>query len=95
MHIGELGRHVVVSGEPQSPRGQIVGQQLAQAGLIKGNVTPGELGYLAGIDIDTNDLVSEFRHPGRMGSTQITSAEDGASHTTGVGGRDELTASLR
>ena len=95
MHVGELGRHVVVGGEPQPPRSQVLRQQLSQPGLVERNVTAGELGDLARVDIDPDDLVSQFRHSDGVGGTQVAGAEDGASHITGVGGRDELTASPR
>ncbi|CFE38897.1 Uncharacterised protein [Mycobacterium tuberculosis] len=82
MHVGEIGRHVVVGGEPQAAGSQVISQQLSQAGFVERNVTPGELGDLTGIDIDPDDLVSQLRHTDGVGGTQIPSAEDAASHTT-------------
>ena len=82
MHVGELGRHVVVGGEPQSSRSKVVSQQLSQTGLVKGNVAAGELGDLTRVDVDPDDLVSQFRHSDGVGGTEIAGAEDGASHTT-------------
>lgn len=80
--VGEIGRHVVVGGEPQAAGSQVISQQLSQAGFVERNVTPGELGDLTGIDIDPDDLVSQLRHTDGVGGTQIPSAEDAASHTT-------------
>ena len=82
VHVGEFGCHVVVGGEPKPARGKVFGQQLAQAGLVERDVTAGELGDLARVDVDPDDLVSQFRHPDRVGGTQIAGAKDGASHTT-------------
>ncbi|OBH22226.1 hypothetical protein A5692_07550 [Mycobacterium sp. E342] len=95
VHVGELGRHVVVGGEPQPPRRQVLGQQLAQAGLVERDVTAGELGDLPRVDVDADDLVSQLRHADGVGCTQVTGAEHGASHMTGVRRRHELTASPR
>jgi hypothetical protein len=93
VHVGELGRHVVVGGEPKPTGSQIVLQQLSQARLVERNVTTGELGDLARIDVDPNDVMAQFRHPDRVGGAQVTGAEDGTTHTSGVGARDERTAS--
>ena len=93
VHVGEVGRHVVIGGEPQPTRGQVLLQQLSQAWLVEGDVTPGELGDLARVDVDPEHVVSQFRHPNRMGGAEVTRAKHGASHTTGVGGRHELIAS--
>jgi hypothetical protein len=95
VHVGEIGRQVVVRGEPQSPGSQVVGQQLSQTRLIEGDVTRGQLGDFPWVDIDTDDLVPQLRHPDCVRGAQIPSAKDGASHTSGVGGRHELIASRR
>ncbi len=82
MHVGELGRHVVVGGEPKPALGKVFGQQCAQAGLVERDVAAGELGHLARVDVDPDDLMPEFRHSDGVGGTQVAGAEDGASHTT-------------
>ena len=56
-------------------------------------LTAGKLGDLSGIDVDADNIVAKFRHPGRVGSTQVARAEDGASHIAYVGAREELPAS--
>ena len=95
MHVGEFGGHVVVGGEPQPPGRQAVDQQLTQTGFVKRDITRGELGHFARIDVDPDDVVAQLRHTDGVGGAQVAGAENGASHTHGVGGRDELTASLR
>src|SRR6185437_9837665 len=82
VHVGEVGRHIVVGGEVQASRCEVVGQQLSQAGLIERDVAPGELGDLARVDVDPDNLVSEFRHSDSVSGTQVPGAENGASHTT-------------
>ena len=63
MHVGEIGRQVVVSGEPQPPGSQVFGQQLSQTGLVEGDVTRGQLGDFPWVDVDPDDLVPQFAIP--------------------------------
>ncbi len=81
MHVGELGGQVIVGGEPKSASCDVVAQHLSQAWLVERNVTGSQLGDLTGIDVDADDLVSQFGHPGGMGGTKIARTEDGAPHT--------------
>ena len=92
VHVGELSGGIVVGGESQAARSDVVAQHLSQAGFIERNVTGGELGDLPGVDVDTDHVVPEFGHSGGMSRTEIARAEDCASHTTSLGSRDELTA---
>ena len=92
MDVGEFRGGIVVGGESQPPGSDVVAQHLSQAGLIERNVARGELGDLAGVDVDTDHVVPEFGHTGGMCRAEIARAEDGASHTASLGSRDELTA---
>ena len=92
VHVGEFGRRVVVGGEVQPSRIDVVAQHLSQAGLVERDIARGQLGDLAGVDVDADDFVAQFGHPGGMCRAEIARAEDGASHTAGIGRRDELTA---
>jgi hypothetical protein len=58
VHVGELGRRVVVGGEAQSARGEVVTQQLSQSGFVERDVASGELGDFPRIDVDANDVVA-------------------------------------
>ncbi len=82
MHIGELGGLVVVGGEAQPARSDVVAQHLSQAGFVERNVAGGELGDLPGSMSTPIDVVPEFGHSGGVGRTEIARAEDCASHTT-------------
>ena len=92
VHVGELGGGVVVGREVQPAGGEVVAQHLSQAGLVERNVARRELGDLAGVDVDAENFVSQFGHPGGMCGAEIARAKDSASHTASIGGRDELTA---
>jgi hypothetical protein len=81
MHVGEFGGGVVVGREAQSTGSDIVAQHLSQAGLIERDVAGRELGDLSRIDVDADHVVPELGHACRMGSAEITRAEDCASHT--------------
>ena len=81
MHVGEFGSQVIVGGEPKTASCDVVAQHLSQSRLVKRNVTSSQLGDLTGIDVDTDDLMPQFGHPGGVGGTQIARTEDGASHT--------------
>jgi hypothetical protein len=88
VHIGELSGGVVVGGEVQSSGGDVVAQHLSQPGLVEGYVAAGQLGDLTRIDVDADDVVSQFGHSSSMGRAEIASAKDGASHTASIGSRD-------
>ena len=92
VHIGELGGGVVVGGEVQPARGEVVAQHLSQAGLVEGDITAGEFRDLAGVDVDAEYFVTQFGHAGGVRRAEIARAEHSASHKAGIGGRDELTA---
>ena len=92
VHVGELGRRVVVGGELQPTGIEVVAQHLSQPGLVERDVAGGQFRDLAGVDVDADDLVAEFGHAGGMGGAEVTRAEHSASHTACIGSRDELTA---
>ena len=81
VHVGELGRSVIVGGELQTPRIEVVAQHLSQPWLVERDVTRGELGDLAGVDVDADDLVAEFGHAGGVGRAEVPRSEHSASHT--------------
>ena len=81
MHVGEVGGQIIVGGEPKAARCNVVAQYLSQPRLVERNVTSGQLGDLTRIDVDTEDLMPQFGHPGGMGSTQIPRTKNGAPHT--------------
>src|SRR4051794_25876541 len=88
MHVGEVRRLVVFGGEAQPVSSHVVAQHLSQTGLVKRDVTRGELGYLPGIDVDADHVVPEFGHPGGVRRAEIAHAEYGASHTASIGSQD-------
>ena len=92
VHVGEFGGRVVVGGEAHPSGSKVVAQHLSQTRLVERNVACRQLGDLARVDVDADDIVPEFGHACGMGSAKVTRAEDGASHTASIGGRDELTA---
>ena len=92
MHIGEFGGGVVIGREMQPARGEVVAQHLSQAGLVERDVTAGKFRDLTGIDVDAENFVTEFGHPGGVCRAEIARAKHSASHKAGIGGRDELTA---
>ena len=57
VHVGEFGGALVVGGEAQPAGSDVVAQHLSQTGLVERNVTGGELGDLAWIDVDPDDVV--------------------------------------
>ena len=81
MHVGEFGGQIVVGSEPKTARFDVVAQHLSQPGLVEWNVTSSQLGDLTGIDVDADNLMPQFGHPGGVGSTQISSTKNGAPHT--------------
>ena len=81
VHVGELGRLVVVGGEPQPAGSEVVAQHLPQARLVERNVAGREFGDLARVDVDADHLVAQLGHPGRVGRAEVTRTENGASHT--------------
>jgi hypothetical protein len=80
VNIGELCGDVVVGGELQPSPGDVVAQNFCESRFIEGNFAGGEFRDLAGVDIDADDMVAHFGHPGGVGCAQITGPEDGASH---------------
>jgi hypothetical protein len=92
VHVSEIGRFVVVGGEVQPARGEVVAQHLSQARLVKRDIAGCELGDLTGVDVDAEHVVSKFSHTDGMRRAEIASAEYGASHTASIGSRGELTA---
>ena len=92
VHVGEVRGGVVVRGEVQSARSEVVAQHLSQARLVERDIARRQLGDFAWIDVDADDFVSQFGHTGGVRRPEIARAEDGASHKAGIGGRDELTA---
>jgi hypothetical protein len=92
VHVGEIGGHLVVGGELQPAGREVLVEQFRQSGLVERNVARRELGHLAGVDVDTDHLVAECRHPGRMGCAEVPGAEHSASHTAWICRCDELTA---
>ena len=64
-------------------------------GLPQGRHSAAFLAWAAHHGVDPDDFVPQLRHTDRVRGPQVAGAENGASHTHGVGGRDELTASLR
>lgn len=92
VHIGELGRGFVVGGERQPTGGEVVPQHVSRTGLVEQDLSGGEFGDLARIDVDADHLVAQLGHAGRVGGSEITGTEDGAPHTALICGRDELTA---
>ena len=92
MDVCEVRGLVVVGGEPQSTRGEVVAQHLWQAGFVERDVACSKLGDFTRIDVDAEHVVPEFGHSSGMCGAEITRAEDGASHTASIGSRDELTA---
>ena len=69
VHVGEFGGQVVIGGESETTRSDVVPQHLSQARFVEGNVTAGQLGDLTGIDVDADDLVPQFGHPRGVGGT--------------------------
>src|ERR1700694_4038373 len=76
VHIGELGGFVVVGGETQPTGGEVVAQHLSQARFVERNVSGGEFGDLAGIDVDADHVVPEFGHTGGVRRAEIARAEN-------------------
>jgi len=81
VNVSELGSQVIVGGEPKPASCDVVAQHLSQPWLVERNVTGSQFGDLTGIDVDTDDLMSQFGHPGSMGGTKIARTKDGAPHT--------------
>ena len=79
-HVGVVGGQLVVGGEPQPPRRQVVPHHLCQTGLVERDLAGGQLGDLALVDVDADDFVAELGHPGRMGRPQVAGSEYRASH---------------
>ena len=92
VHVREIDCGVIVRRELQSSRGEVVAQHLSQAGLVERDLSACEFRDLAGIDVDAENLVTKFGHPGGMCRPEIASTKHGASHTAYIGGCDELTA---
>ena len=92
VHVGELDCGVVVGGEVQSARSEVVAQHLSQAGLVERDLSACEFRDLAGIDVDAENLVTKFGHSGGMCRSEIAGTKHGASHTAYIGRCDELTA---
>jgi hypothetical protein len=46
------------------------------------------LSDLARIDVDAENLVTQFGHPGGMSRSEVARAEHSASHTASIGGCD-------
>ncbi len=67
VHIGELGGHVVVGREVQTSSSKVVPQQLSQTRLVEGDIAPGQLGHLARINVDPDNLVPKLRHSNGVG----------------------------
>ena len=92
VHVREIDCSVIVRGEVQSARGEVVAQHLSQAGLVKRDLSACEFRDLAWIDVDAENVVTKFGHPGGMCRPEIAGTKYGASHTAYIGGCDELTA---
>ena len=81
VYVREGRGRVVVGGEVQPARIEVVPQDLSQPGLVERDVTRGELGHLAGVDVDPKNLVTQFGHAGGMGRAEVPRTEHSASHT--------------
>ena len=81
VHVGEFGGLIVVGGEVQPTRSEVVAQHLSQTRLVERDVAGRELGDLACIDVDADHVVPDFGHSGGMCRAEIARAEDSASHT--------------
>ena len=77
MDVGKLGRLGGVRREAKATRVDMLPQQLGQARLEERDLASLQALDLRGVDVDADDLVSELGHPGRVGGTQVTGAEDG------------------
>src|SRR5690349_24143212 len=89
VHVGEVGGFRIIGGEVQSARFEVAPQHLWQPRLVEGDVAAGQLGYLARVDVDADDLVAQFGHPDGMGGAEVTGAEHSASHSASVATRNE------
>ena len=81
VNVGEVGGHVVVGGELQPSGGDVLAQHLRQTGLVERDFAAGQFGDLAGVDIDTDDLMTQLCHPGGMCCAEVAGTEHGASHS--------------
>ena len=80
VHVGERRGLVVGGGEGQPARVEVAPQYLSQAGFVERHLAGGQLGDLARVDVDAEDLVAEFGQAGRMCRAEISGSEHGASH---------------
>ncbi len=76
MHVGEFSGRVVIGGETETARSDVVAQHLSQARFVERNIAGGELGDFPGVDVDTDHVVPEFGHSGGMRRTEVARAED-------------------
>jgi hypothetical protein len=79
--VAELRSVLQRGGEPEATRLQVLPQQLWQARLIEGCMTFGELSDLDGVDVDSENIMPERCHAGRVNCTKIASANDGDTHS--------------
>ena len=80
--VGEIRSHVIVGGESKASGSEVLAQHLRQPGLVERDVATGELGDLAGVDVDADDLMTQLGHPGGVCRAEVPGSEHGASHTT-------------
>ncbi len=92
VHVGEVRGVLVVGGEPQAARGEIVVEHLPQTRFVERDVAGGQLGHLAGVDVDAHDLVTELGHTRGVSGPEVSGSEYGASHTAWIGRAYELAA---
>ena len=83
---------IVGPGEVQSTGFEVVAQHLSQARFVERDVTRGQLRDLAVVDVDADNVVTQFRHADGVSRSEIAGSKDRASHTACIGSGGELTA---
>lgn len=79
--VGECCRVLVGGGEGETTGPEVPAEDLGQARLVERHLACFELRNLAGIDVDSEHVVPEFGHAGRVRGSQIPCSEHCAAHT--------------
>src|SRR5581483_3865765 len=75
-HVGaEAGDLGVRGGEAQPTARDVLGQQLVETGLVKGNGARGERGDLLRVHVHAQDFIAKLGHTGRMRGAEVSGAD--------------------